>query len=811
MRTLFRFCCLALLACSLLTPLNAVQAEELILAAGGVSDYVIILPASATPVQQSAARELQTVFKEMSGAELAIVPETEHAATANDKVFVIGPGKASAALLGSVDESAFPYDTICIKRAGNAIVLTGHATRGPIYAVDTFLEETLGCRWWTSTEAFIPKLATVTVDTFDKIYTPKLIYRESYYRMAHEGQFAVRSKCNGNDCRIPEELGGHHQYQFFVHSFYRLIPPQEYFLDHPDWFPEIDGVRKVGYPGWAGVPEGMTELYEKLDPSQIHEAGTQLCLTNEEMRKEFVKNLLENLANNPSATFVSVSQNDWHGYCTCPECSKIAEEEGSQSGVLLRFVNKVAEEVEKVRPDILVDTLAYQYTRKPPKITRPRHNVVVRLCSIECSFVEPLATDPKNASFKEDLEGWREMADRLFVWDYVTNFSLYLLPFPNYAVWQDNINFFVDNHVIGLFEQGDYGTESGDFTQLRNWVMSKLLWDPSLDQRELMKEFIAGYYAPELVPIFMDYFDTLSNSARNSGRHVGIFRTSAAAWLSPAALDNATRLLNEAERIAGDLAQQDSQRYANLVQKVQRERIPLDLVWLQEYDNYVLGNDADLANTPKDMKKLAESFIERIKLNGITVYREAPGPLDDFLTKLTKPHLNPKPTRPLPEPFASQPKATYICVPNERIRGDKEGEWTFREPDENASSGDTLRMPAAHHEWAVMYKIPDALAHLQSLSGDPAKAKTYKVYAFVRCDAESQEGPAMTIGVYDYDQKKTLSYRPLSVAETMGSEYKLIELPPFELGPEQQFWMAPAEKPTGLQNVYIDRVVIERQ
>ena len=74
-----------------------------------------------------------------------------------------------------------------------------------------------------------------------------------------------------------------------------------------------------------------------------------------------------------------------------------------------------AEEVEKEYPDVLIETLAYQYTRKPPKHVRPRHNVVIRLCSIECSFVETLTAgeNDANVSFREDMEAWASISPQL--------------------------------------------------------------------------------------------------------------------------------------------------------------------------------------------------------------------------------------------------------------------------------------------------------------------------------------------------------------------------------------------------------------
>ena len=213
------------------------------------------------------------------------------------------------------------------------------------------------------------------------------------------------------------------------------------------------------------------------------------------MRKELVKNLKERLRNNPAATIASVSQNDWHGNCQCPNCAAIEKEEGSPAGLMLRFVNAVAADIEPEFPNVAISTLAYQYTRKPPAVTKPRHNVIVQLCSIECSFCKPLA-DERNKAFRDDIIGWSKICDRLYIWDYTTNFRHYVMPHPNLRVLGPNVKFFADHNVKGIFEQGAYQSYGSEMAELRAWVLAKLLWDPSRDGEKLTNEFIEGYYGP---------------------------------------------------------------------------------------------------------------------------------------------------------------------------------------------------------------------------------------------------------------------------------------------------------------------------
>ena len=631
---------------------GAAAAEKLTLADRGTTEYTILVPESASPVQISAAAELAETLQEISGVPFPVKKESEIASVSpEEKLLVIGPGAASKALLGpETDEDAVPYDGIILKQAGKSIVFSGHRQRGPLYAVYTFLEDELGCRWWTAAESTIPKRETVEADDFDVQYAPKLIYRESFYTglMGNaNAKIAAHLKTNGSSQMIPAELGGHHQYQYFVHSFYTVIKPEE-FLDHPEWFSEIDGRRKIG--GWWGVTKKMSEL---VPAESLDEHGTQLCLTNDELCQTFLERVRKDLDANPEATIVSISQNDCRGPCQCENCAKIAEEEGSESGPLLCFVNKIAEGLAESHPNVLVDTLAYQYTRKPPKTMKARENVIVRLCSIECSFNQTLdgefgpsfadgnrrpAPDPENRSFRDDMEKWNEHADRIFIWDYVTNFSQYIIPFPNYRILSDSVRFFVNHNTIGLFEQGNYQGATGDFVQMRAWVMAKLLWNPGANQKALMEEFLSGYYAPELTPLYMRYFDLLCDASEKSDRELGIFQSDTSSWLDLDTYNACAEIMDRIDAKAAELETADPERNAGLLDKVRRERLSFDMALLLDYNRFAeqAQNEGKEFRAPArdEMPAFCDEFRARCKAVGLNRYSEGGGP-DKFEQYLT--------------------------------------------------------------------------------------------------------------------------------------------------------------------------------
>ena len=576
------------------------------------TDFRIVLSNTPQMIEETSAKELKAFLDEMTNINWIIAFEKD--VPENAPQILVGNSSRAQKFFPEIIQDHIPYDGIEIHLKNNKLLLTGHKQRGTLYAVNTFLEDVLGVRWWTSTEQKVPTYSDFELKPLHISYAPKLINRDAYYYDALDPVFATRLKYNGHFQEIPPEYGNHNRFAYYVHSFYSLIPPGKYFNDHPEWFSKINGVRK-------------------------HERS-QLCLTNEAMKKELIINAIETLRKSPGAKFISISQNDWHGFCTCEKCTIIAEEEGSQSGLLIKFVNEVAEEIEKEFPDILVETLAYQYTRKPPKNIKPRHNVIIRLCTIECSFVQPL-TASVNQSLREDMEEWRKISKQLFVWDYVTNFPSYILPHPNLRVLGTNIRFFVDHGTIGLFEQGDSYCTVGDFVRMRNWVISKLMWNPNLDENKLIREFLVGYYGVKATPLLLAYFDTLLDKAEATGIHIGCFNENTDEWLNYETLCKATEIFNRAI-IVTELANGSDSEF---VQRLRRERLPIEHVWLMGYYKFksYAESKGEKFMGPSDPEEACKKFFDLCEKYEVSAYREYDTPemfadyKDSMLRKFAKP------------------------------------------------------------------------------------------------------------------------------------------------------------------------------
>jgi len=512
---------------ALAAPILRAQEPRLMptIAANGRSDYRIAIPDSASPSQIHAAEELASFIRQMTDAELRIVTDAE---ALPEKAILLGNTRHTAEVLGAKPGyEALGDDGFHIRTVPPHVVVAAGPVRGTLYGAYELLERYWGCRWYATFHSVIPKHDTLTLPDIDDTQVPAFAMREPYWWEMFDGDNAARNRANGNRMRLEEKHGGKIRFGggLFVHTFYRLVPPDEFFAEHPEYYSLIDGERRVGM--------------------------SQLCLTNPDVLRIVAERVLERIREDPGAKLFSVSQNDWDGHCQCYGCMEIEKREESPAGTLIWFVNQVAEAVEREFPDVWIETLAYQYTRKPPKHIRPRGNVVPRLCTIECDFSVPLdeSAYEQNRRFVSDIRGWSAMTDMLYIWDYTTNFHNYIGPHPNFPALPANVRFFRDNHVVGLFEQGDAEAPHAEFGELRAWLLAKLLWNPDQPVEPLYDDFFAGYYGAAAGPI-RRYFDELQRLPREAGATLRIFDSLRNPWLSLEFVERAEALWAEAERLA---------------------------------------------------------------------------------------------------------------------------------------------------------------------------------------------------------------------------------------------------------------------
>ncbi len=548
----------------------------------------IVTPVNPTPVEKKAASELQKYLEKISGTRVSI---TDDKAKKTPCGFVIGRSKS---LPASIDLQKLDPDGFIIKSQGSRIFLAGGSGKGTLYAVYTFLEHYLGCRFYAPDAETVPVQSDIRLPAIDYSGRPAFKDREVYYTVMEDPDFLDKSRCD------LMAWGNSRNWGLWVHTMFRLIPPEKYFKTHPEYYALFGGERRK----------------------------TQLCLSNPDVLKLTIDTLKKMMQDNKDARYWSVSQMDTYGNCECPECSAVNRREGSPSGSYVEFVNKVA----AAFPDKVISTLAYQFTRKPPLHVKPAGNVNIMLCTIECDRRLPIEHDTSSGSFLNDIRGWSKIAPDILIWDYVIQFTNMIAPFPNFPVLQPNLKMFRNYGGGRIFEQGCHGTYSEN-QELRAYLLSRLEWNPDASVDSLITDFTNGYYG-KAGPCIRSYINEISRAATASDKALWIYSSpqqETSAFLTPDLVSKYKRYFDEATKaVQGDSV---------LSARVNKARLPLRYAIIEIAKKNILGlggfleqKDGSYQLKP-EIKDQLELFTTQAKQYGVKSVTEGGLSVDDYATE----------------------------------------------------------------------------------------------------------------------------------------------------------------------------------
>jgi len=552
----------------------------IVIAENEMSRYRIVIPAAATESEKKAAQVLQNYLLQISGAALPIIEANKHRSPYE---IVLGQNERIAQAGLRINQNELKEDGFVIRTDSMRLFIVGGNEKGTLYGAYAFLEKYLGCRMYSPKVKVIPKQKKIVIDKINDLQIPVIGFRDTHYRVTWNAEYIDWHKLDH------DEKGGRPDWGMWVHTFNALVPPEIYYDEHPEYFAMVKGKR---------IP-------------------TQLCLTHPAVLELTVQSLRQKIAQNPSAKYWSVSQNDNRDFCTCDNCKAIDDREGSPSGSIIQFVNQVADQF----PDKMISTLAYEYGRHAPKTLKPRDNVNIMLCSIEAYRHLPITEDPASADFVKDVEDWGRISKDIIVWDYVIQFNNLISPFPNLHVLQPNLQFFAKHSVNAMFEQGNREV-GGEFAALRAYLLSKLMWNPNENVDELMNDFLRGMYGAAARPI-RQYIDEMREALLKSGKPLRIFGTpneAADSYLTPDYIARYEELFDEAEKLVADSTE--------LLERVRIARQPLQFAILEQAKKTFYGErgvfikvDGRWHVQPKIRAKI-DPFVDLCIREGVTQVKE---------------------------------------------------------------------------------------------------------------------------------------------------------------------------------------------
>lgn len=240
------------------------------------------------------------------------------------------------------------------------------------------------------------------------------------------------------------------------HSTDCFFPRDKLFKQRPEWFSLQNGKRTAG----------------------------QICYANKEAVESYISAFVEYVKNNHSFQIIGTWPLDGGGYCQCEEC---------QNPLLIyNVVCQIAEKIGEVRPDLIVEHLAYT----PQSFTRPSQplpkNMSVLVCSEKGTIAYEWGKCAQNSggAFYFDYctgDNYRYRANTIinpyYINTMVNNFATYKyrgivsLYLPITAWWQSGINY---------------------------WLLGESYYNPFESAEQQMERLAAGLFGKENAHILKD-------------------------------------------------------------------------------------------------------------------------------------------------------------------------------------------------------------------------------------------------------------------------------------------------------------------
>lgn len=556
------------------------KATNKIIAKNGESVYCIIANTSDCAMQY-AAEELQRLIALAANVTLEILERTN-----GKKAIYLGTGKAMACEYSNRNGFA-------IKTIDEDVYIDGVDKTGLLFGVYRFMELVAGYRYLASDETLMGDcVAFHELDIYDY---PDFPNRDVYnYDTKLFPEHARRLFLSGGNFSIQEPKYGEGSWwsNLWDQSLCdQLVDYREYMDKYPHWY--------YNNPTTSGAPRIQLCYAEALYSREEYEKGDFSEENYEDGKHGLFWTIVQKLitkyiAVQPEKQLFQLGMNDNMEFCTCERCTRDKELYG-QSGVALRFVNAVADEVEKWRqancPErkIYLTMFAYYATFDAPvkevngelvplhESVKARDNVVIRFTPMAGFYMFPLTDKEHNPIIANALEGWSKVAKHFATWDYRIDFWSFIAPFPQWMGAKETIRAYYKYGFIDVMYQGCTQTTSTPFVALDNYVRSRFSWDTSQDYDEITRYFIENYYQEgsdcikEYRAFLTEHYKMIHKTQDYKGHsHCGVTRRYNFPFESIQRIEN---IFQKGYEAIEKVQEKDPTRYANLKMRLDRESL----------------------------------------------------------------------------------------------------------------------------------------------------------------------------------------------------------------------------------------------
>ena len=575
------------------------------------SDYSIVISKNAKSKEKTAANDLSTYLRKSSGARINVIAENEvlkgtnYISLGNTTQF---KEQFSDYSFDKLDKKISSY--FISTKNDNIYIYSDPNERGEgvLYGAWDLLHELVNYEYYASDEIYYTKESTINLRDYKDFFIEPTFDGRSIgnYYLIHNQEVCdshrILNQYRGSEW--VSEIYGHGQVTTFVR-------PQD----------SYDGTR-TNY-------EAHPEWFTNKSATVANTSNNQLCWSAGESLETYVVNrFIEFFQRYPDATYFMFGQEDnTECFCHCEKCEKAMKDYAvNLAGLQIVFMNKIIARTEAWLKEnqpgrqVRYVVFAYYATKSAPCVqkdgrwvlpndmVKPHDNLYILFAPITCNFAFPLDNNYFNSDTLLQLKQWNEVAaGHVMIYLYDINFRHYFANFANFGTVKSMYKTCKDFGVSYMYTQGATDTCTGCFSNMREYVESKLMWNIDLGYEDLAKDFIDHYYyeaAPELYEYYQTVRDRLTAYHVAKGDGGAIYTNIANKEIYPySVLRYYTSLFKTAMEKIDHYQETDMDFYLNLKARIMKEY--LSVIYLK-----MTLSKAEISNEEKaEMKEIFSYYI----------------------------------------------------------------------------------------------------------------------------------------------------------------------------------------------------------
>lgn len=621
-----------------------------------IKKYAVWISSTATEAEQYAVKELTDFIYESVGVRLPIKEEAKAPYIAVGKMLP----RCKELAAGLKDG----VDGFVLKTENGNLFIGGKTDRGVLYGVYDFLERALGVRFFAPSETYVPKYKKFSMPELDVLSEPDFRMRTyltyPVYQMNPDMTFVTRTRTLHNWFQPSAKYGGPtNTYSRWdgAHNARMFVPAEKYGTPEstgykgpfaPDHDPHPEFYISVTPPEYFGQISWNRGTYLTIDWTNGVTADGKLDETmGLSVAKIVVEEMKKDVLANPQAEYFLFTQED----CIDPVTDKALLEKYKASGVVIRFCNVIARELQKWSNKELggrkinIVTFAYNQTQDPPvyfdeaqgkympidETVVPEENVCVYLaegCFPYCAYDDPRQTEEAKTTHLK----WQSICKNFWFWGYDAIYTDFFTYNPSFGLIDGTLKMLKEMNVDFVMLEASHNCINDWQSYMKHYVWTKKLWDITLDTEALKEEYIDRYYGAgadgvrQMMKLYDEYYAEILRKNPQLFLELGPYKEiGTAEYLTPELMEQAIAIISKAEARV-NVEEKDERRKEKLLSRLAGVKLTPTWMKLKHFETLY----PDVENARKKKYALGVEVLNLSLRAGVNV-RSEKGSIFEYL------------------------------------------------------------------------------------------------------------------------------------------------------------------------------------